>query len=174
MLTTSPRAPPQKSAASAASASSEPAPKMPRKEPLMASAPPPGTGGPQPPAEPPLRPSGYPSWYFFSPGAGERRVFTIRCTELPGLRDLGRLNPDDFKFTKRISGLLRGYEHKYLEPHHHHVPPDFDEQLYLNFEGMYNFLRRRFRAHLSNQNLYLILRSQDRFMCKIESGVVGN
>jgi hypothetical protein len=54
------------------------------------------------------------------------------------------------------------------------VPPDFDEQLYLNFEGMYNFLRRRFRAHLSNQNLYLILRSQDRFMCKIESGVVGN
>ena len=173
MLTTSPRAPPQKSAASASSASSEPAPKMAKKEPPMASAPPPGTGGPQPPAEPPLRPSGYPRWYFYSPGTGERKVFTIRCTELPGLRDLRRLNPDDFKFAKRISGLLRGYEHKYLEAHHRNIPPDFDEQLYLNFEGMYAFLKKRFRVQLSKQDLYLILRTQDRFMCRIEAGIVG-
>ena len=118
-----------------------------------------------------MRPSGYPKWYFFSPGTGERRVFTIRCTELPGLRDLGRLNPDDFKFAKRMSGLLRGYEHKYTSSPIN--PPDFDEQLYLNFEGMYSFLRKRFRAHLSKQDLYLILRTQDRFICRIETGVVG-
>ena len=78
--TTSPRAPPQKSSASTALPSMEPAPKIAKKEPPIASAPPPGTGGPQPPAEPPLRPSGYPKWYFFSPGTGERREFTIRCT----------------------------------------------------------------------------------------------
>ena len=131
----------------------------------MASAPPPGTGGPQPPAEPPLRPSGYPRWYFYSPGTGERRVFTIRCTELPGLRDLGRLNPYDFKFAKRISGLLRGYEHKYLEAHYRNIPPDF--------EGMHAFLKKRFRVQLSKQDLYLILRTQGRFMCRIEAGIVG-
>ena len=47
--------------------------KMPRKEPPMASAPPvpAGTGGPQPPTEPPLRPSGYPKWYILLlPGNG--------------------------------------------------------------------------------------------------------
>ena len=169
----SPRAPPQKSAASAASPSLEPAPKIAKKEPPIASAPPPGTGGPQPPAEPPLRPSGYPKWYFFSPGRGERRDFTIRCADLPGLRDLGRLNFDDFKFAKRVSGLLRGYDHKYLEPHQRIIPPEFDNQLYLNFEGMYSYLRKRYRAHLSKQDLYLILRTQDRFMCRIEAGVVG-
>ena len=120
--TTSPRAPPQKSSAPTALPSMEPAPKIAKKEPPMASAPPPGTGGPQPPAEPPLRPSGYPKWYFFSPGTGERREFTIRCTELPGLRDLGHLSHDDFKFSKRVTGLLRGYDHKFLEPHHRHIP----------------------------------------------------
>ena len=139
----------------------------------MASAPPPGTGGPQPPAEPPLRPSGYPKWYFFSPGTGERREFTIRCTELPGLRDLGHLNYDDFKFSKRVTGLLRGYDHKFLEPHHRHIPPEFDDELYLNFESMYSYLRKRYRAQLSKQDLYLILRTQDRFMCRIEAGIVG-
>jgi len=122
----------------------EPAPKIAKKEPPIASAPPPGTGGPQPPAEPPLRPSGYPKWYFFSPGTGERREFTIRCTE-----DLGRLSYDDFKFAKRVSGLLRGYDHKFLEPHHRHIPPEFDDQLYLNFESMYSYLKKRFRAQLS-------------------------
>ena len=125
LTTTSPRAPPQKSSASAATSSSEPAPKMAKKEPPMASAPPPGTGGPQPPAEPPLRPHGYPKWYFFSPGTGERREFTIRCTDLPDLRDLGRLGHDDFKFSKRVTGLLRGYDHKFLEAHHRHIPPEF-------------------------------------------------
>ena len=139
----------------------------------MASAPPPGTGGPQPPAEPPLRPSGHPKWYFFSPGTGERREFTIRCTELPGLRDLGHLSHDDFKFSKRVTGLLRGYDHKFLEPHHRHIPPEFDDQLYLNFESMYSYLKKRYRAQLSKQDLYLILRTQDRFMCRIEAGIVG-
>ena len=112
----------------------------------MASAPPPGTGGPQPPAEPPLRPQGYPKWYFYSPGTGERREFTVRCTDLPGLRDLGRLSHDDFKFSKRVTGLLRGYDHKFLEAHHRHIPPEFDEELYLNFESMYTYLRKRHRA----------------------------
>ena len=173
LTTTSPRAPPQKSSAPAAAPSTEPAPKIAKKEPPMASAPPPGTGGPQPPAEPPLRPSGYPKWYFFSPGTGERREFTIRCTELPGLRDLGHLNYDDFKFSKRVTGLLRGYDHKFLEPHHRHIPPEFDDELYLNFESMYSYLRKRYRAQLSKQDLYLILRTQDRFMCRIEAGIVG-
>jgi len=45
--TTSPRAPPQKPTASTASPSLEPAPKIAKKEPPIASAPPPGTGGPQ-------------------------------------------------------------------------------------------------------------------------------
>ena len=120
-----------------------------------------------------LRPSGYTKWCLFSPGTGERREFTIRCTELPGLRDLGRLNYDDFKFAKRVSGLLRGYDHKFLEPHHRHIPLEFDDQLYLNFESMYSYLKKRFRAQLSKQDLYLILRTQDRFMCRIEAGVVG-
>ena len=173
LTTTSPRAPPQKSSAPAAAPSTEPAPKIAKKEPPMASAPPPGTGGPQPPAEPPLRPSGYPKWYFFSPGTGERRECTIRCTELPGLRDLGHLNYDDFKFSKRVTGLLRGYDHKFLEPHHRHIPPEFDDELYLNFESMYSYLRKRYRAQLSKQDLYLILRTQDRFMCRIEAGIVG-
>ena len=173
LTTTSPRAPPQKSSAPAAAPSTEPAPKIAKKEPPMASAPPPGTGGPQPPAEPPLRPSGYPKWYFFSPGTGERREFTIRCAELPGLRDLGHLNYDDFKFSKRVTGLLRGYDHKFLEPHHRHIPPEFDDELYLNFESMYSYLRKRYRAQLSKQDLYLILRTQDRFMCRIEAGIVG-
>ena len=106
LTTTSPRAPPQKSSAPTALPSMEPAPKIAKKEPPMASAPPPGTGGPQPPAEPPLRPSGHPKWYFFSPGTGERREFTIRCTELPGLRDLGHLSHDDFKFSKRVTGFV--------------------------------------------------------------------
>ena len=139
----------------------------------MASAPPPATGGPQPPAEPPLRPQGYPKWYFFSPGTGERREFTVRCTDLPGLRDLGRLSHDDFKFSKRVTGLLRGYDHKFLEAHHRHTPPEFDEELYLNFESMYAYLRKRHRAQLSRQDLYLILRTQDRFMCRIQAGIVG-
>ena len=169
----SPRAPPQKSAASAASPSSEPAPKIAKKEPPIASAPPPGTGGPQPPAEPPLRPSGYPKWYFFSPGTGERRDFTIRCTDLPGLRDLGRLNFDDFKICQACVWLVAWLRPQYLEPHHRIIPPEFDNQLYLNFEGMYSYLRKRYRAHLSKQDLYLILRTQDRFMCRIEAGVVG-
>ena len=114
----------------------------------MASAAPLGTGGPQPPAEPPLRPSGYPKWYFFSPGTGERREFTIRCTELPGLRDLGHPSHDDFKFSKRVTGLLRGYDHKFLEPHHRHIPPEFDEELYLNFESMYSYLRTSFQGRI--------------------------
>ena len=159
LTTTSPRAPPQKSSAPTALPSMEPAPKIAKKEPPMASAPPPGTGGPQPPAEPPLRPSGYPKWYFFSPGTGERREFTMRCTELPGLRDLGHLSYDDFKFSKRVTGLLRGYDHKFLEPHHRHIPPEFDDELYLNFESMYSYLRKRYRAQLSKQDLYLILRT---------------
>ena len=58
----------------------------------------------------------------------DRREFTIRCTDLPGLRDLGRLSYDDFKFAKRVSGLLRGYDHKFLEPHHRHILPEFDDQ----------------------------------------------
>ena len=119
------------------------------------------------------RPSGSPKWYFFSPGTGERREFTIRCTELPGLRDLGHLNYDDFKFSKRVTGLLRGYDHKFLEAHHRHIPPEFDEELYLNFESMYAYLRKRHRAQLSRQDLYLILRTQDRFMCRIQAGIVG-
>ena len=173
LTTTSPRAPPQKSSAPTALPSMEPAPKIAKKEPPMASAPPPGTGGPQPPDEPPLRPSGHPKWYFFSSGTGERREFTIRCTELPGLRDLGHLSHDDFKFSKRVTGLLRGYDHKFLEPHHRHIPPEFDDQLYLNFESMYSYLKKRYRAQLSKQDLYLILRTQDRFMCRIEAGIVG-
>jgi len=60
-----------------------------------------------------------------------------------------------------------------LEPHHRHIPPEFDDQLYLNFESMYSYLKKRFRAQLSKQDLYLILRTQDRFMCRIEAGVVG-
>ena len=117
LTTTSPRAPPKKSTAPVAAPSTEPEPKIAKKdkkEPPSASAPPPGTGGPQPPAFPPHRPEGYPKWYFFSPGTGERREFTIRCTDLPGLRDLGRLSYDDYKFAKRISGLLRGYDHNFF------------------------------------------------------------
>ena len=84
----------------------------------------------------------------------------MRCTELPGLRDLGHLSYDDFKFSKRVTGLLRGYDHKFLEPHHRHIPPEFDDELYLNFESMYSYLRKRYRAQLSKQDLYLILRTQ--------------
>ena len=91
----------------------------------------------------------------------------------PALRDLGHLSHDDFKFSKRITGLLRGYDHKFLEPHHRHIPPEFDEDLFLNFEDMYAYLKKRFRAQLSKQDLYLILRSQDRFMCRIQAGIVG-
>ena len=38
---------------------------------------------------------------------------------------------------------------------------------------MYSYLRKRYRAQLSKQDLYLILRTQDRFMCRIEAGIVG-
>ena len=178
MLTkTSPRAPPQKSAAPIAAPSTESAPKIAKKEPPAAAAAaapaPPGTGGPQPPAFPPHRPEGYPKWYFYSPGTGERRDFTIRCNDLPGLRDLGRLPYEDYRFAKRISGLLRGYDHKNLMPHHRIIPPEFDAQLFLNFENMYGYLKKRYRGQLSRQDRYLILKTQDRFLCRIESGVAG-
>ena len=58
-------------------------------------------------------------------------------------------------FSKRVTGLLRGYDHKFLEPHHRHIPPEFDDELYLNFESMYSYLRKRYRAQLSKQDLYL-------------------
>ena len=87
------------------------------------------------------------------------------------------LSNDDFRLAKRISGLLRGYEHKDLQPHHRHIPPDFDADLYLNFEGMYAFLKKRFRYifryTLSREDLYLILKTQDRFVCTIEAGKAG-
>ena len=177
MTKTSPRAPPQKSAAPMAAPSTESAPKVAKTESAAAASAsasaPPGTGGPQPPAHPPHRPEGYPKWYFNSPGTGERRDFTVRCNDLPGLRDLGRLSYEDFRFAKRISGLLRGYDHKSLLPHHRIIPPDFDAQLFLNFEGMYAYLKKRYRGELSRQDLYLLLKTQDRFLCRIESGVAG-
>ena len=73
---------------------------------------------------------------------------------------LGHLSYDDFKFSKRVTGLLRGYDHKFLEPHHRHIPPEFDDELYLNFESMYSYLKKRYRAQLSKEDLYLILRTQ--------------
>ena len=103
--------------------------------------------------------------------SAETSTFVARTCQ--DLEDLGRLNPDDFRFAKRISGLLRGYDHKYLLPHHKIIPPEFDNQLYLNFENMYSYMRKRYRAQLSRQDLYLILKTQDRFMCRIEAGVVG-
>ena len=167
---TSPRVPPKKMPAKAAT---EPAPKVAKTEAAKPKAPPPGTGGPQPPSEPPSRPEGYPRWYSFSPGTGEPNSYTIRGNELPGLRDIAPLGWDDFKFAKRISGLLRGYEHKDLQPHHKVIPPDFDDGLYLPFEGTYTFLKRRFRAQLSREDLYLLIRTQDRFLVKIEAGQRG-
>ena len=58
--------------------------------------------------------------------------------------------------------MLRLYEHKDLKPHHRHIPPDFNADLFLGFEGTYGFLKKRFRYTLS-----------DRFMCVIEAGHRG-
>eukprot|EP00435_Cladocopium_sp_Y103_P066794 s839_g29.t1 len=102
---------------------------VPKKDPPVAKAPPPGTGGPQPPAEPPVRPEGYPEWYRFSPGTGELNEYVIRGNELPGLKNIAPLNGDDFRFAKRISGFLRGYEHRDLQPWHKIIPPEFHRDL---------------------------------------------
>ena len=169
----SPRAPPQKKSSAPASSSTEPAAKIAKTDPPVAKAPPPGTDGPVPSSGAAERPEGYPNWYHFSSGTSEPNVYTIRCNELPGLKDIGHLAYDDLRLAKRISGLLRGYEHKDLQPHHRHIPPDFDADLKLNFEGMYGFLKKRFRFTLSREDLYLFLKTQDRFMCDIEAGKVG-
>ena len=130
-----------------------------------------GRGGPKPLAGLPPRPEGYPVlWYNVSWGTSEPNVYTIRRNELPGLKNIAPLNADGFKFAKRISGLLRDYEHTDLQPHHRHIPPDFNADLCLNFEGVYTFLKKCFRYYLSRDNLCLILKTQDRLICMIEAG----
>ena len=122
----SPSAPPQKSTAPASS-SNEPAAKIAKKDPPIAKA-------------PGWTPS---SCWTSAPTCWlpklvpllltEPNVYTIRCNELPGLKNIAPLDGDDFRFAKRISGLLRGCEHKDLKPHHRHIPPDFNADLFLSF-----------------------------------------
>eukprot|EP00435_Cladocopium_sp_Y103_P073872 s1156_g45.t1 len=113
------------------------------------------------------RPEGYPNWYHFSPGTGELNEYIIRCNELPGLENIAPFNGDDFRNLRFLAG------HKDLQPHHRITPPEFNNDLYVNFEEMYVFLRKRFRHMLSKEDLYFILRTQDRFMCRIQAGAIG-
>lgn len=132
-----------------------------------------GTGGFQFSVESFLRLSGYFKWYFFLSGTGERREFIIRCIELFGFRDFGYFSYDDFKFFKRVIGLLRGYDYKFLEFYYRYIFSEFDDEFYFNFESMYSYLRKRYRVQFLKQDFYLIFRTQDRFMCRIEVGIVG-
>ena len=98
------------------------------------------------------------------------------------MKNIAPLNGDDFRSAKRISGLLRGYEHKDFKPHHRHIPPDFNADLFLSFEGMYVLLKLRGHVCLVEatvqvpgftRGLYLILKTEDGFMCTIEAGQRG-
>ena len=62
-------------------------------------------------------------------GAG-RRAFR---SDLPGVEaPPGRSKGDEFWFSKRVTSLLRGYDHASLKPHHKIIPPEFDARFLMD------------------------------------------
>ena len=94
--------------------------------------------------------------------------------ELPGFKvPKGKLQGDEFWFSKRITSLLRGYDHAKPKAHHRIAPPDFDYGLFVEYEPTYHYLRKRYVANLSHEDFMMILKKNERFEVVVEVGRRG-
>ena len=104
----------------------------------------------------------------------ERKKYLINAVELPGFEvPKGKLHGDEFWFSKRVTSLLRGYDHAKLKAHHRITPPDFDYGLFVEYEPTYHYLRKRYVANLSHEDFMMILKKNERFEVVVEVGRRG-
>ncbi len=105
----------------------------------------------------------------------ERKKYLINATELPGFEvPKGKLHGDEFWSSKRVTSLLRGYDHAKSKAHHRITPPEFDYGLYVEYEPTYHYLRKRYVANLSHEDFIKILKKNERFEVVVEVGRRGN
>ena len=104
----------------------------------------------------------------------ERKKYLINACELPGFEvPKGRLHGDEFWLSKRVTSLLRGYDHARSKSHHKIIPPEFDYGLYVEYEPTYHYLRKRYVANLSHEDFIRLLKKNDRFEVVVEVGRRG-
>ena len=99
--------------------------------------------------------------------------FKCKTTDLPAVRAIHRLSDEEDKVSRRATALLRGYDAKNFKPYHRRVPPEVDDELYIGFEAIYQYCKRRNWNLLSRETMYQILKSERRFACIIQAGRPG-
>ena len=103
---------------------------------------------------------------------GENEVVALQSRSVPGAANLANLNSKQVWISRRVSGLLRGWEHS-RQSWHKVQPPSFDAGLWMDFGKVYSFIKRKYDVNLTNDELLTVITSNHRFMLEVRIAPKG-
>ena len=101
----------------------------------------------------------------------ENQVVALQSREVPGASRLDHLSSDQVWLSRRISGLLRGWEH--TNKRNRVPPPAFQKGLWMEFSHVYMYIKKKYRQSLTIDDMLVVLTSNHRFMMEIKVAPKG-
>ena len=101
----------------------------------------------------------------------ENQVVALQSREVPGASRLDHLSSDQVWLSRRISGLLRGWEH--TNKRNRVPPPAFQKGLWMEFSHVYMYIKKKYRQSLTIDDMLVVITSNHRFMMEIKVAPKG-
>ena len=87
----------------------------------------------------------------------------LQSRSVPGASNLPHLNSNQVWLSRRVSGLLRGWEHS-KKTWQKAQPPSFEKGLWMDYAKVYSFIKRKYAVNLTNDELLRVITSNHRLM----------
>ena len=99
--------------------------------------------------------------YLGEPG----EIVVCPTKDLPGVKHMS-LSSDQQWISKRVTSLLRGWEH--IAKNNRVEPPPFLPGLWMDFTSVYRYVKKKFVARLTLEELILVVVNNHRFMVEVK------
>ena len=103
---------------------------------------------------------------------GENEVVALQSGSVPGASNLPHLNSKQVWLSRRVSGLLCGWEHS-RQTWQKVQPPSFEKGLWMDYGKVYSFIKRKYDVNLTNDELLRVISSNHRFMLEVKIAPKG-
>ena len=102
----------------------------------------------------------------------ENEIVALQSRAVPGASNLPHLNSKQVWLSRRVSGLLRGWEHS-KKTWQKVQPPSFEKGLWMDYTKVYSFIKRKYAVNLTNDELLRAITPKNRFMLEVKIAPKG-